>query len=255
MGFAAANNFALSMCKSKYIVLLNPDAVPDSKWLEELVNNADNNPGIAAFGSRQMLFNQDNILDGTGDVYHFSGKVWRRGFKSKLTEIDMIPSEIFSPCSAAALYRRDSLLEIGGFDSDFFCYLEDVDLGFRLRLSGHRITYVPKAIVYHVGSALTGGHRSDFSIYYGHRNIEWVYIKNMPGCLFWIFLPSHIVLSLFSILYFCLIGKAAAIFKSKKDALFGLARFIEKRKTIQKNRSVSALEILKLIDKRLWFFN
>lgn len=254
IGFAAANNYAVSKCRSRYIVLLNPDAIPDPHWLEELVKWADNNPDIAALGSRQMVYGRDNLLDGTGDVFHFSGKVWRRNFGSQLTEQDLMPSEIFSTCSAAALYRREAFLSVGGFDSDFFCYLEDVDLGFRLRLAGYRIYYVPSAIVHHVGSALTGGHRSDFSVYYGHRNIEWLFLKNLPAFLFLFFLPSHIILSFFSIMYFCLIGRSTIIFRAKKDALTGIGYFWKKRKSIQKNRSISTLEILKLIDKRMWFF-
>lgn len=45
--------------------------------------------------------------------------------------------EIFAPCAAAALYRRSVLQQLGGFDEHYFCYMEDVDLGFRLRLLGH----------------------------------------------------------------------------------------------------------------------
>jgi GT2 family glycosyltransferase len=79
------------------------------------------------------------------------------------------PTEIFSPCAAAALYRTDALLSVGGFDEDYFCYAEDVDLGFRFRLAGHRCMYVPDAVVHHIGSAVAGTY-SDFQLYHGHRN-------------------------------------------------------------------------------------
>jgi GT2 family glycosyltransferase len=91
--------------------------------------------------------------------------------------------EIFSPCAAAALYRRSALLEVGGFDEDFFCYVEDVDLGFRLRLAGYRCLYVPLSVAHHIGSGTTGGKNSDFSVYHGHRNLVWAFVKNMPGVL------------------------------------------------------------------------
>ena len=74
--------------------------------------------------------------------------------------------------------------------------MEDVDLGFRLRLAGHRCLYVPKSVVHHVGSGTTGGKNSDFSVYHGHRNLVWTYVKNMPGVLFWIFLPLHLAMNL-----------------------------------------------------------
>ena len=69
---------------------------------------------------------------------------------------------------------------MGGFDEDYFSYHEDVDLGFRLRLRGLSCMLVPQAIVHHVGSASTGK-RSDFSVYYGHRNLVWTYFKDMPS--------------------------------------------------------------------------
>ena len=89
--------------------------------------------------------------------------------------------EVFSPCAAAALYRRSALVEIGGFDDDFFCYSEDVDLGFRLMLAGHSCLYVPTSVTHHVGSGTTGGQNSDFAVYHGHRNLVWTYVKDMPG--------------------------------------------------------------------------
>ena len=78
------------------------------------------------------------MLDGTGDVYHVSGLAWRRDHGTKNALVDHEANQIFSPCGAAAFYRRDALKAVGGFDSRFFCYMEDVDLGFRLRLLGHQ---------------------------------------------------------------------------------------------------------------------
>jgi GT2 family glycosyltransferase len=95
------------------------------------------------------------------------------------------------------LYRRSALIELGGFDEDYFCYVEDVDLGFRLRLAGHQCLYIPSSIVHHVGSGSTGGKNSDFAVYHGHRNLVWTYVKDMPGFLFWLFLiPSLFLIPL-----------------------------------------------------------
>jgi len=84
---------------------------------------------------------------------------------------------------------------VGGFDEDFFCYFEDVDLGFRLRLAGGACFYLPDAIVRHVGSAATG-RKSDFSVYYGYRNLVWCYWKNMPLPLLIFSVPAHLALNL-----------------------------------------------------------
>ena len=252
LGFAAANNHALSVCDAEFVVLLNPDAFPAPTWLEYLLGAANAFPDIAAFGSRQLCNNMPAILDGTGDNYHVSGLVWRDRNGKKQELPDLVSKAIFSPCAAAALYRRQVLLDIGGFDEDYFCYVEDVDLGFRLRLAGYSAMYVPDAVVRHEGSATTGGRRSDFAVYHGRRNLIWTYIKNMPGILFWVFLPVHVLLNIVTIAYFTKCGQGKVILTAMSDALCGVPCMWRKRRSIQLNRNVSYLSILGAMDKRLF---
>ncbi|MCP4090345.1 MAG: glycosyltransferase family 2 protein, partial [Gammaproteobacteria bacterium] len=252
-GFAAANNFALAECNTEFVALLNPDAFPEPDWLERLVVAANLNPETVAFSSRQMEYESQYFLDGVGDAYHLSGLVWRRGHDCLLSDGFLQEREIFSPCAAAALYRREAFIDAGGFDDDFFCYVEDVDLGFRLRLAGYIAMYVPDAVVHHVGSATTGGQDSDFALYHGHRNLVWTFVKDMPGILFWLLLPLHLALNIVSIIWFALRGRGRVILRAKRDALLGLPKMWHKRKHIQKNRVASIGEIWKQLDKRMIF--
>jgi GT2 family glycosyltransferase len=251
LGFAAGNNLALHNCNTEFVALLNPDAFPESDWLEKLLQAAADYPNVAAFGSRQLCHHDPSLLDGIGDSYHLSGLVWRDRHATPQTPADLIPREIFSPCAAAALYRRAALEEIGFFDEDYFCYVEDVDLGFRLRLAGYKTLYVPDAVVHHVGSATTGGQQSDFSVYHGHRNLVWTYVKNMPGILFWALLPLHLALNIATILWFTARGQGNIILKAKWDAIKGLPKMWRKRQLIQKNRKASIRDIWRVLDKRL----
>jgi GT2 family glycosyltransferase len=291
LGFAAANNQAIRLLKNtEWVVLLNPDAFPELDWLESLVGAARKNPEYAMFASRQLMDGNQNLLDGDGDVYHISGLVWRAGHGRPVSganaqgdnsipedsinhtvlplpspppegdgikasrgkvQVGHKPREIFSPCAAAAMYRRDALMAVGGFDEDFFCYIEDVDLGFRLRLMGHRCLLVPSAVVHHIGSATTGGQRSDFSVYHGHRNLVWAFVKNMPGYLFWALLPLHILMNCATICLFVLRGKGRVIIQAKLDAIKVLPLMWAKRKQIQNNRVASIKDIWRVLDKRL----
>jgi GT2 family glycosyltransferase len=250
-GFAFANNRALEECNTDYVALLNPDAFAEADWLEQLIISAQAHPDVIAFGSRQLVHGKSDILDGIGDIYHMSGLVWRNGSGRSQSIADLVTREIFSPCAGAVLYSREALQKVGGFDEDFFCYVEDVDLGFRLRLAGYKSIYVPEAIVYHVGSASTGGRHSDFSIYHGHRNLVWTFIKNMPGILLWTLMPLHILLNIVSILYFLFIGKGKVILAAKLDAIKGLSSMWRKRRQIQDNRKASARDIWNVLDKRI----
>lgn len=251
LGFAAGNNYLLKQCDTEFIALLNPDAFPAPNWLEKLLAAAEQFPDAASFGSRQICHGNTDILDGTGDSYHMSGLVWRMGYGAPNRAHSTKPYEIFSPCAAAALYRTRIVQELGGFDDDFFCYVEDVDMGFRLRLAGHTCYSVPEAVVRHVGSATTGGSRSDFSVYFGHRNLVWAYVKNMPGVLFWLLLPLHLALNLLSIAIFAMRGQGKLILRAKRDSLYGLRQAWAKRKLIQSQRVAPTWSIWLSLDKQL----
>jgi GT2 family glycosyltransferase len=250
-GFAAANNRLLKLpLESEWVALLNPDAFPEPEWLEQLINASEEHPEYSFFSSRQIAADNPEILDGDGDVYHISGLPWRDGHGKPVTE-HSTPWEVFSPCAAAAMYRKDAFLEAGGFDEDYFCYIEDVDLGFRLRLVGHKAMHVPDAVVHHLGSATTGGQRSDFSMYHGHRNLVWTFIKNMPGVLFWALLPIHVVLNIVAVARFAMRGQTMVILRAKLDAIKGIPRMWRKRREIQSHRRATVMDIWRVLDKRL----
>lgn len=228
-GFAEAMNIGIELAKSsKWIAALNPDAFPRPDWLENLLAAAEEGH-YDFFGSKMLIDDNEAFLDGAGDVYHISGVAWRRGHGKRIRQTSDSVEEIFGPCAAAALYRRQDLLAIGGFDKRFFCYFEDVDLAFRLRLNGKRCAYVPKAVVTHVGSGVTGK-RSDFSTYYGQRNLVWTYFKNMPIPLLWRSLPLHLAVNLAAIAIGASRGQFRLLLRAKWDALKGLPAMLHCRR-------------------------
>jgi GT2 family glycosyltransferase len=251
-GFAAANNIAAAMvCDCEWLALLNPDAYAASDWLANLLTAARCSDTFSFFASRMLMDDDPAKIDGAGDVYHVSGLAWRACHGASVHELGDMPFETFAPCAAAALYRRSEFMTAGGFDESFFCYMEDVDLGFRLRLRGHRCMYVPGATVRHSGSAASGGRHSDFAVYHGHRNLVWAYVKNVPGGLFWLLLPAHLVLNLVSIVWFVLRGQGAVILRAKLTALAGLPKAWQARRIVQAQRVVEVGEIWHWMDKAL----
>lgn len=251
VGFSAANNLAVRQAgEVEWGALLNPDAFPEPDWLEQLLCATRNDPDCASFGSRMIDARDPTRLDGTGDIYHTSGLVWRRHHGRLIAAIPCEKQEIFSACAAAAFYRRDAFSAAGGFDEDYFCYCEDVDLGFRLQLLGYRCRYVPDAVVRHIGSALTGRH-SAFSLYHGHRNLVWTWFKNMPGPLLWLYLPQHLLLTVFEIFYFACRGQGEVLLRAKWEALQGLSHCWRKRQKIQKQRLVSCWQLRRKMDRGL----
>ena len=252
VGFAAANNRAVASLGTTWVALLNPDAFPDPDWLSSLLAAAESHPEFSLFASRLLRADDPSRLDGTGDVYYASGLAARRDHGRHVSGgATRAPEEVFGPCAAAALLPVEAFRAHGGFDESYFCYFEDVDLAFRLRLSGHRCLYVPAAVARHVGSASAGA-RSDFTLYHGHRNLVWTFFKDMPLGLLVLYLPQHVLLNLVSLVYFASRGQGRAIARAKWDALRGLPRVLRERTRVQRTRTVGAWALRRLF-RRGWF--
>jgi GT2 family glycosyltransferase len=249
VGFAAANNTGVrAVADCEWVALLNPDAFPQPDWLERLVDAVRTEPGYTFFASRLLLADEPEKVDGTGDVYHVSGLAFRRDHGRPATKAARPQEEVFAPCAAAALYRRDAFLEVGGFDERYFAYLEDLDLAFRLRLAGHRCLYVPRSVALHHGSAIAG-RTSDFTIYHSQRNLVWTYLKNMPSPLVWLYLPQHVLVNVAALVAYSLLGQPRTIVRAKRDAVRELPRVLAERRRLQRGRTVSGRELRRLMGK------
>lgn len=255
LGFAAGNNLAFGHVASPWIATLNPDAMPAPDWLAALKRATERYPNAGMFGSTQIDAADPRRLDGCGDAYSFLGMSWR-GLHGRSIELLPPTGETFAPCAAAALYRRDLLEAVGGFDERFFCYCEDVDLAFRVRLVGALCVQVADAVVRHVGSAITGVD-SYFTLYHSARNRVWLMVKNLPLALLALLLPMHLA-------YMALTlwrhrreqsHYAAATFEGLRAAFEDLRPALAARRDIQRRRRVSTLAVARMLcwnPRKLW---
>ncbi|HEX2233442.1 MAG TPA: glycosyltransferase family 2 protein [Thermoleophilaceae bacterium] len=244
-GFAAANNVGVNAAEDcDWVALLNPDAFPEPSWLRALLAAAESGGGHAFFASCMLSAQDPDLIDGIGDAYHPSGLSWRREHGRRVSgrRTPSVAAETFSASAGAALYRRDAFLSAGGFDEQFFCYLEDTDLAFRLRLRGHRCRYVPEARVLHVGSAIAG-RQSDFVVYHSNRNLVWTWAKNMPPALLWPYLPLHLLVNVAMVASYALRGQAGVVLRAKLDALRRLPELRRLRAEVQGSRTAGAGEL------------
>lgn len=252
VGFAAANNLGIAAARTPFVALLNPDAFAEPEWLERLVAAATRHPEAAAFGSRQMLDGRPGVVDGLGDRCHAGGLVWRSGHGRRLVDADLGDREIFSPCAAAALYRTAAVRDVGGFDESFFCYVEDVDLGFRLRLAGHAARLVSDAVVQHAGGGSGPHDGGRTAAFFGHRNLVWCYVKNMPTPLLAAFLPVHLAQAILAGGVLACRGEAGTFVRAKWQAIRGLPAVWRRRRAIQAARVASTASILRVLDTGLF---
>jgi len=235
-GFAAANNIALRTVNTEFVALLNNDAIPDPLWLKSLVEALEEHPEAGLAASKMLLDDRREIIDRAADGYTRAGAALLRG-RGRSADCHRVREWVFGACGAAALYRMAMLRDIGFFDEDFFLLYEDVDLSFRAQLKGYKCFYVPEALVYHRSSSSIV-HDSSVSVYYGQRNLEWVYIQNMPTRLLLRTIFSHILYDIAALSYFVVSGRGKDFFRAKRDALKGLRRALRKRERIQSGKVV-----------------
>lgn len=244
-GFAAGNNLAVAAAPgARFVLTLNADVVLQPDCLQRMIDCFDHDPRLAAVGAVQLQ--PDGVtIDGLGDTLHLSGIGWRQAYGqpwrfSERGANRTLPA--FSPCAAVALYRRDAFDAVGGFDADFFCYFEDVDLGYRLRLAGWHCAVAAAARATHVGSVSTGPD-SDFAVYHGHRNLVWCFAQNTPAALLWLALPLHLAMTAWTLAVYAARGRLGVLLRAKRDALRGLPRAWRKRRAIQALRRAGTAQI------------
>jgi len=147
-GFAGGCNLGVAHASGDFVAFINSDARPDPNWLRAAVAEFDASPEVAAVGSKVLDWD-GKLIDYVGGNVNFIGQ----GYKLEAGHPDdgqyEKPKDVLFPTGSAAIFRANVFRELGGFDERFFMFLEDVDLGWRVNLAGHRVRYVPTSVVYH----------------------------------------------------------------------------------------------------------
>ncbi len=238
LGFVRTCNLAVDAAHGRLLVLLNNDTEPDPLWLAELAKVACAQPDAAIIASKMLLFDERTKLHTAGDLMGCDGVPRNRGvWETDHGQYDGQPA-IFSGSGGGSAFRREAWLQLGGFDEDFWMYLEDVDFGFRAQLAGWRAVFAPNAHIYHHLSATGGGVMSS---YYVGRNTLWTLAKNMPTTLLLRHLPQIInaqVQIAIDALRNIRGAAAQARLRGQLAGLLGLPRQLRKRQQIQAHRQL-----------------
>jgi GT2 family glycosyltransferase len=232
LGFAGGNNAGAKGATARYLVFLNNDTRVRPGWLAGLTRAASEDASVGLVASQVVYLGRPATIDSAGDGYLRCGG----GFKhwhGQPAATSPGSRDVFGACGAAFLIRRDLFEALGGFDEDFFMVYEDVDLSFRARLSGARCRYVADAVVEHAGSGSLG-HVSAKAIFYGQRNLEWTWIKNVPGRLVWRSCLAHAAYDLAAAAGYARRGRLGTWVRAKGAALMGLPGALAKRRRIQR---------------------
>lgn len=217
-GFCRAVNVGIRRAKSPYVILLNNDTEvrPDfARYLLEAIGKDRKRFSCAA---KMLQYKNRNLLDNAGDYYCALGWGVTRG-RGKPSAAHNRGGRIFSSCAGAAIYQKDLLEKLGGFDDAHFTYLEDMDLSYRARIYGYYHWFEPRAEVFHIGSATSGSRHNRFKVLHSAGNNVYLIYKNMP--FLQMLLNAPLLIAGFSIKYLFFMKKGMG-----KDYRDGLIRGI-----------------------------
>jgi len=195
-GFSGGSNQALLSAQTDYVMTLNPDAALDPECLARMRAMTALYPD-AAMLCPVLTAVDGQTLDSAGDTLSAFGIAWHNGYQTPISEHNELGLgegnclEVFGPSGAAALYKREAFGKAGGFDEQFFCYFEDIDLALRLRARGHYALLAPAARGQH-----DGGHSTDslpgFAIEHTSRNVLTSIVKSAPLLLLPLMMTMHV---------------------------------------------------------------
>ena len=261
-GFARGNNIGFAAAKGDWMFLLNSDAVCDPDAIAELMEFVADRPEVGSLACRVVMADHPNYFDSTGLLLYPDGVCRSRGWQEKdLGQYDRA-DEVLAAHGCACAFRKTMLDRVGGFDEDFFCYLEDLDLGMRAQLAGWKCWYVPTARIQHRKSS-TAGNYSVFKAYHVERNRLYCLWKWMPRFL--VFLSPLFTLNRYAMQGYAVHtrhGISADFVKEysfarlivlliqvRLVALYHLPRMLAKRRAIRRARTIPVREWYALISR------
>ena len=209
-GFCHAVNAGIHITQTPYVMLLNNDTRVEPDCMERLLFAMENGRRLFSVQALMLSMRDPEVVDDAGDLYSALGWGFARAKGKPRSAVQKRrvrrPVHIFAACAGAALYRMDILTLIGGFDERHFCYLEDIDIGWRAQIAGYGNRMAPDAVVYHAGSATTGSRYNAFKEIMTAGNNAYLLYKNMPFVQYWLNSPLWALGRLIKTIYFDRMG-------------------------------------------------
>ena len=158
VGFAAACNAMIEASDTPFVALLNNDTRPEPGWIEALTSAIAGGPDDVAAVSGPLVDWTATRLDFGAGLLTFDGHAFQVDAGRLLADARRPADgeDVLFACGGNMIVRRDAFLAVGGFDADYFAYLEDVDLGWRLWAAGHRVRHARDAVARHRSAGSSG---------------------------------------------------------------------------------------------------
>ena len=241
-GFAYGNNRGAAAAKGEYIAFISQDAQVTRNWLIELVKAIYDKPYIGAACSVSLYFDNKKRINSAGGFWSILGISGSIG-DIPYTEGN-IPKYAFFPSGVSLIMKKSVFKKIGGFDADYFLYVEDTDLGWRIWDAGYKVVVCPTSILYHKKEMY--GTRSPKYYFFNTKNRLFTIAKDATSFVMLPMLVSSILVHLVQMSIFIVKGKPYHAWETLNGILwfFGNLNLIGRKRQLWKYRTGKALQMM-----------
>ena len=243
LGYCEGNNVGIRNAKGDFIIILNPDAIVEPNWLDELIK-AYRIYGDGLYQPKFLTTTNRNILMSAGNMIQLFGFGFSRG-KGEIDAEKFNKIEVIGYASGTCLFTTAEIFrKIGFFDSFLFAYHDDLDLCWRAALKGIKSYYVPKSIVLHPPEGFSFKW-SPLKFFLLERNRHYCLLTHYSKNTFYKMLPALILVEIAVLVFYFKKGMIKEKIKAYLDIIKNNSKIRKRYAEIQKERKVCDKEIVK----------
>ena len=240
-GYCEGNNIGIREAKGDYIIILNPDTIVESNWIEELIS-AYNKFGEGLYQPKHLSLNEKTVYMSAGNMLNIFGFGYARE-KGNKDENQFNKIEEIGYASGTCLFTSSAVLKkVGLFDPFIFLYHDDLDLGWRASQLGIKSYYVPTSLIYHAESYSLKWNAEKF--YWLERNRKYCILTHYSKQTYSKIFPKLLVVDFFVWMFYLTKGFLGSKIRAELDIIKNRKAIKIKYEELESKKIISDKELI-----------
>jgi len=240
-GYCEGNNIGIRDAKGDYIIILNPDTIVESNWIEELIS-AYNKFGEGLYQPKHLSLNEKTVYMSAGNMLNIFGFGYARE-KGNRDENQFNKIEEIGYASGTCLFTSSAVLKkVGLFDPFIFLYHDDLDLGWRASQLGIKSYYVPTSLIYHAESYSLKWNAEKF--YWLERNRKYCILTHYSKQTYSKIFPMLLAVDFFVWMFYLTKGFLGSKIRAELDIIKNRKAIKTKYEELESKKIISDKELI-----------
>lgn len=254
-GPSKARNEGVRRAKGEYLAFLDNDTLVEKNWAKHAIAEFERDKKLGIIQCKLLLARERKKIDYVGEYIGGNGFLVQRTKTGDLDNGQFDKKvQILAAKSAGMFIRKKAFTAAGGFDDDYFIYVEETDLGWRSWLAGYKSIFVPNSVVYHefgTSTVILGKTKNNYNAkFHGSKNYILTLYKNLGTASLFRILPLHVFLWFGLSLYALTRGEMKNFLWINKGIwwnVWHIGRSWVKRRALQQRRVISDEDLFKIV--------